>query len=194
MKYITFRFVLVDSCAVEDIDTVAWAQLWSLHDCKPRISGQLYEKIWLTEDQKSSIHYVEDPLIGVKYIHIDTLTPAAVARIIEFLPVVTSDETIAVLETSTDVPSYVSALYRLGVGAPSEFDPQTFGLIVDSLLHSDARVRRAAVLATGYVGWREFKEPLERLRTNEPDAEVRQLADRLLASLTQHNWSNQPPP
>ena len=38
------------------------------------------------------------------------------------------------------------------------------------------------------VGWQEFQEPLELLKTRDPDPIVREWATYTLESLAKHNW------
>ena len=68
------------------------------------------------------------------------------------------------------------------------YNPELFKDFKTLMSHPEVDVRKAAIFATTYAGWVEFREPLQQLRTSDPEASVRNFADYTLESLAKHYW------
>lgn len=70
------------------------------------------------------------------------------------------------------------ALLRLALATPLPPPERVVEVVAEALAHPDAAVRLAAVEAVGLIGLPPFREPMQRLRTDDPDVDVRDYADR----------------
>lgn len=82
------------------------------------------------------------------------------------------------------------AVRLMALTAPPEFDASFFEFFRKSLTFPDPTVQRKAILAMGYVGWKELLPVLEQLAKEAPDAEVRDLARISLEGFAKHGTSN----
>ncbi len=61
---------------------------------------------------------------------------------------------------------------HLGIAATQVFDSNIFEIFQRVFLSTDSIVRIAAIQASAYLGWREFKEILEYLKINDQDEKL----------------------
>jgi hypothetical protein len=135
------------------------------------------ETVYATTYPNTTVHRIEDPRIDVEYLaiagdHMELVRDQLVA-IREFLSL---EEVLAGARRAKSPDHRIEAIYCLALLAPDAFDASIFDVFSTYWRDDDARARDATVVATAYVGWPEFAEPLERLRGSDPDAKVRKHA------------------
>jgi hypothetical protein len=186
---IKLRVVIKESTSRDDINRLAWKKNWIFHDLMPRSEKSPYEKIWLTPDEKTAIHYIEDDLIDIPYLLIEGENQEKLVSEIEFsIGTYNLPELHEMLQKATNRDEYIRSIYRIGAAINQEYNPELFKDFQTLMYHPEVDVRKAAIFATTYVGWVEFKEPLQQLRTSDPEPSVRNFADCTLESLTKHYW------
>ncbi len=84
------------------------------------------------------------------------------------------------VEKATTRDEQVRAIYQVGISASQDYDSEFLELFKIGLSNPDAEVRKAGILAVGYVGWSEFREILQHLKTDDPDLRVRERASIML--------------
>ncbi|MCA0268974.1 MAG: HEAT repeat domain-containing protein [Bacteroidetes bacterium] len=70
------------------------------------------------------------------------------------------------------------ALLRLALATPLPPPERVAEVVATALAHPDAALRLAAVEAVGLIGLPPFIEPMQRLRADDPDDDVRTYADQ----------------
>lgn len=176
-----------DTVGRDDANLVALIHGWELANEVAATERTPYQKIWTTGGGSTSVLYVEDALLGLRYFQIRGEEPERVVKQLkDALEVYDEGELAGMLGEGREPREAVRALHVAAVTAPSAYDEGYFELFEKGFAHPEAEVRRAAVFAVAYVGWREFRAPLERLRAL--DAEAGPDAAVMLSSLEQHNW------
>ncbi|MFD7505957.1 HEAT repeat domain-containing protein [Streptomyces sp. NPDC059850] len=97
------------------------------------------------------------------------------------------------LLTIDDAPNPLSrarAVIRAGLGAPYAFDESFFSHIRDALGDSHEWVREAAVWATSYSPWPQYRPLLEDIARNDPKEKIRGDAAAILAGFDQEGVGN----
>jgi hypothetical protein len=173
----------------QQVDSLAWDENWYSHDLIPPTEEAPYEEVWITQDDQTTIHYIEDPLISIRYFFIEgSNQEEVVSRIRSSLDTYKRDEICEMMKNAVETKPCVAAIYHVGIAATQEYDTEFFEFFKFAFSHHDPKVRNAAILATGYVGWQEFREPLEHLKKSDTEQIVREFADYTLQSLAKHNW------
>ncbi|MFD7900068.1 HEAT repeat domain-containing protein [Streptomyces sp. NPDC059743] len=138
------------------------------------------EEIWLSSDERSAVHWIEDDLIGVSYIAVRGTDVIPLSeRIRSKLPTddVAQLRSRAMVDRGPD--ALIDTLYRTAVVADSGYDPEAFSLLRWGLNDPDSLVRRVALLAISITGWPEFTGLLDEVSANDPVDEVRDQAERV---------------
>ncbi|NET62239.1 MAG: hypothetical protein F6K47_40875, partial [Symploca sp. SIO2E6] len=189
VEMIFLRLILKNNVSVERVETLAWERDWYLHDFIPPTDEEVYEQIWLTQDENTSIHYVEDPLIGIRYLFIDGLNQVEICdKISSSLDIFRREEIFNMVHTAVSAEEYVRAIYHVGIIANHDYNMEIFEIFKLAFAHPETKVRNAAILATAYVGWREFEELLRDIIDCDPEEKVRDFANFTLKSLQSKNW------
>lgn len=148
-----------------------------------------YELVWSFRWPGVSLHYQEEPYIGVRLMLVAGWDrEEAVEHVRRLLPIVSLEA--LVLEAYSAVTSEEKIRIVRRVAAATGPDLHQGALLVFQacFIDADPTVRSAAVFATSYPGWREFEEPLAVLAEHDPALEVRDLAARTVDALRRHNW------
>jgi hypothetical protein len=146
-----------------------------------------FELIWITSDENTTIHYIEDELVKFSYIVIKGKdVEKVVSKIISQIDIYSPEELFKMLIDAKSRSEKMKAVAHLGVASPQEFDPKFFELLQAAFSDSDPEVRRTAVWCIGYASWREFKETLEHLANSDPDEAVREDAGYLVGGYEQN--------
>jgi hypothetical protein len=171
------------------MDSVARQLGWQLELTIPATQDRPFEKVWLTAENRTAVHYIEDFLLKVAYLQIESADPATAEQAIRAVIPASNRDTIGdILRQATTQDEKIDAIYRLALLAPNHFDDALFRLFESSMADADPEVRRAAIFGTAYVAWREFRQPLERLAKGDPDPAVRDFAADMLATHDRHDW------
>ncbi|BAZ12419.1 hypothetical protein NIES4071_42500 [Calothrix sp. NIES-4071] len=186
------RIVLKESVKNDDISRLAWQQNWELDDISPRTEKTPLTKIWTTPDEQTGIHYIEDFYINARYILIRGKNQEEIAeKIRASLATYSIYELQEKLEKVTEKKECIGVILRLSAASTQDYEPKIFHDLKTMMYDSDADVRKAAIFSTTYLGWQEFREPLEELKNNDPDASVQKFAAVNLASLAKNYWHKQ---
>lgn len=186
------RIVLKESVSNDDISRLAWQQSWELDDIIPRTEKTPLTKIWTTPDEQTGIHYIEDFYINARYILIRGKNQEKIAeKIRASLETYSTYELQEKLEKVTEKNECINFILRLSAASTQDYEPKIFHDLKTMMYASDADVRKAAIFSTTYLGWLQFREPLEELRNNDPDASVQKFATVTHASLAKNYWHKQ---
>ncbi|MFF3358136.1 HEAT repeat domain-containing protein [Streptomyces sp. NPDC002917] len=133
----------------------------------------------------TGLTYIEDPVSRNAYavlVSEDRETFKAVLEVIqdELMPwgrraLLTS------LDEARDALARARAVIRVGLGAPDQFDEDSFTRIQEAFGSPEAWVREAAVWATAYSPWPEYRPLLEATAQSDPDEKLRSDASAVLA-------------
>jgi len=188
MKFL--REIVKKNVTRQQVDSLAWDENWYSHDFIPPTEESPYEEVWITQDDQTAIHYIEDPLISIRYFFVTGSNLVEVSsRIRSSLDTYKRDDIRNMMNNALEPKQYINAIYHIGIAATQEYDTEFFEFFKLAFSHHDPKVRNAAILATGYAGWKEFREPLERLKESDSEQAVREFADYTLQSLAKHNWN-----
>ncbi|OJH34522.1 HEAT repeat domain-containing protein [Cystobacter ferrugineus] len=164
---------------------------WTLDSVTEATSTKPYQLIWVTDDEQSIVRFIDDFMIEVPYVYIESETPEYIVRAIqEFVDVYSQDEIRKLADSATTAEQLHLAVRLMALIAPPEFDPAFFEFFRKCLTFRDPTVQRKAILAIGYVGWKELFPVLEQLAKGDPDAEVRDVARIALEGFAKYGSSN----
>lgn len=156
-----------------------------------RDSQEAWERTWITPDERTFITYVDDRILGIRYVAVHGDNDADVTeQLRSALPVVTREELREVMGTATGRDQKVGTAYYVAVFS-YEYEDELFEYLAKLMEDPDSEVRRAAVFASSYASWRELQPVLERVRSHDSDPTVRQLAQATLDNIEKHVWSKE---
>jgi hypothetical protein len=183
------RIVLKESVSNDDIDRLAWQQNWELYDLLPRTEKAPLTKIWITPDEQTGIHYIEDFYISVRYLLLRGNDIEKIAEKIQAsLDTYSLEELHQKVGEVKDKNECIAVILRLGAATTQNYDPRIFQDFKTLMSHPHPDVREAAMFATTYAGWREFREALQHLKEHDPEPTVRKFARTTLESLAKNYW------
>jgi hypothetical protein len=136
-----------------------WNFNWLLHSVIPQSEQNQYEIIWTTQDQQTSIHYIEDFLINVNYILAkDQEAEKVIEQVRSVLPTYNWQDIQAKWTQAGNTGERVQSIYYAAIVAPQTFDQAVMDFFEVAPSHSDTDVRLAVIVATGYLGWSELRK------------------------------------
>lgn len=139
------------------------------------------ELIWASRNGESHLHYVDDPVIVLKYLAFaGPDAPELYERAGAELAVFTMRDALARLSSDESEEDRLQTASLLGLLAPADFDPECFEAIEALLTAPSRAVRCRAIMAVAYPAWPQFRLLLESLREGDPEPEVRARADAAL--------------
>jgi hypothetical protein len=167
---------------ITDLVTYAGEQKWELRkalgrDDQTATPGEI---AYFVPDSENWIILRDDGWIEFKFISVLGPQPDALVHgIRQSIDSWSEDEILARWDRAsqtTDVDEAIDAILNLGVGSPVAADTRYAERLNAALLHSDARVRNAAIGAAAYADWRSSRPALERIREHDPDQKARERA------------------
>lgn len=143
-----------------------------------------YEVVYYKPGQKTSIHYTEDSFIDTSYIVAKgEEADLVISEAKNDLDCYAWQEILDEYSNTSDPERKIKLIHIAGITAPYlELDPEYKKFFDDCLKDEDPQIRMAVILMMGYMAWPEWKEVLNELRSNDPNSEVRQSAQRMLES------------
>jgi hypothetical protein len=138
---------------------------------------QLAPELW--------VNHLEDELARAHAYVITGADPARVARFTDLFERALHPVPYQVLLDATsasDDEERAVAISRVGLSAPYDFNEPIFATITKAFKDPSVKVRNAAIRATAYSPWSEFRGALRRHAEVEVDPELRDLA-RWMASV-----------
>ena len=150
-----------------------------------------HEELWAKPNAVAAIaaaNYLEDPVSNLRYLILRSADSARLAA--EFtarVPAFTHEELVDHALHATEHEDQVRAINRLAIGFIN-FDPTVFTIIGAFAMRAEnPLLREAAVNATGFRAWPQFRPMLEVLAQQDAAENVCNRASRLLA-----HWPTQP--
>lgn len=169
--------------ARDDATQFGVEQGWRYHDIFLADEEQPFEKIWLTEDGSTSIHWIEDHVLDLDYFVVQGDRRDEVVRSIrDGIDTYEREQLRELMESAEDWDDLLGALHHVAAAAPQRFDPELFEWFERGLTHEHPSVRKMTAILTSYPGWSQFREPLQRMLDDE-DAELRDAASMMLDKL-----------
>lgn|SRR5262245_99456 len=185
------RLLLTSATSEIDVARIAGLLHCSLHYLRPE-NPTAHERIWITEDQSTFLSYLEDRAIGLRYLSLQGKDSEELAeKIKQMIPVVPLDTVYKMLEEAKSRDEWIAGIYHAAAVSSEELDSRLLNYFEKAMAHPEPDVRKAAVFAASYPGWRELRDPLEKLRDHDPDPTVRTMADMTLNALAQNVWDKE---
>lgn len=139
-----------------------------------------FEIIYRSGDGKATVHLIDDHLLDTRYFLIEGPAAAKLATKIRHELGTTEEKEIPALVASVKAADARHGISAAALLAPPKFNKRFFGYFEKGFAHKSAAVRDHTILATGYVGWKQFVEPLRQLAENDPATNVRESAASML--------------
>jgi hypothetical protein len=182
------RFVLGRSPREDDVQSLSddrgWPRVREIQDDPD--AGESYQVVWAI-DQKMILSYIEDAVSHNCYITVAGESEEQVADISrelgESLDAWDARRLFLSIEEETDPQQKARAVIRAGLGAPDEFDESFFCRIRDAFTDPEPWVREAAVWATVYSPWPQYRPLLASAAQDDPEEKIRDDAGDLLRGL-----------
>ena len=139
----------------------------------------------------SSLTYLEDPVSHNAYVVLVSEDQEAYDRLLELIdndlmPVSRKALLISYDEAGDPLPR-ARTLIQLGLGAPAEYDEEFFVRIRDGFTSPDQWIREAAIWATTYSPWPQYRPLLEAAAQDDPEEKLRADATTILAGFNAHD-------
>lgn len=183
------RVPMKNVAAASQLSTHAMMLGWQIDSVTEATSTKPYQTIWVTDDGQSIVRFIDDFMIEVPYIYIESETPERIIRgIRKFVDVYSDDEIRKLADSAATVEELDLAVRLMALIAPPAFDSTLFEFFRKCLTFRDPRVQRRGILAIGYVGWKEFRPVLETLAKEAPAPEVRDLAKIALEGFEKYGF------
>ena len=188
------RLNLKNDVTVGDLSRLAWDLDWDIYDIIRGDDRTPFEKVWLANGDRTAIHYVEDRLIGVRYLRIEGEGQAEIApRIRANVGVYDRAEITAMFDSVGDDRALVRALRHMGTAAqPDAANFEWLDRFREAAGHPNPVVRRAVVLAAVYTGWPELRPLIQSLASVDPAPRTRARARSALHALEMHDEEKKP--
>jgi hypothetical protein len=182
------RIALKEQVSRGQVEDFAWNDGWSMWDMMEGVGLEPYVKIYRTQDDLTAAHYIEDPTVDIHYFALEGADVDGTARQIRAgLPTYSRAEVLQTAKTASEPLELARTVRVAGVTASEPFDREIFEIITNAMSNPDPRVRISGVAATAFAAWKEFREPLERLRA-DAEPQVADFAQVVLRGLTEKNW------
>lgn len=183
MKKIEGEFlVLPEYVKRKDFLDLAHTQEWKLLKTYPGDSkSKPSDEVWVTKDNKNAIHFVDDPIVGMKYVWISgpelrKLMFHAYRRLAAYDP----EDLIKDAYEEMSHNETVDTLFRIAVAFPN-YSPEALQVFSTYFNYPEPLIRKATIQAIGYRMWDESIELLNKFAESDPDQEVRSFAKEILA-------------
>lgn len=143
-----------------------------------------YEQVWATEGRATAINYLEDPLLGLKWISfrgqdLDRLVPS----LAEHIALIDGEGALNMAREATEPDEMIHAIACLAATFPT-YDENAYRAFSHFATQiPDARVRESAINCTAYRGWPAFVPLLKWVVEHDPSESVRQRAQDILPFL-----------
>jgi hypothetical protein len=168
------RVVFKDADATDGLDRIAYEESWELDASIPRTPTSPKELVWRVDDGATCVRFVDDFLIERTYATIagpqrDAVSAKVRSRIASYDFVDVREE----VERARSRDELVGAAYLVGVAAPPTCERPWLELLQRLLSSENSDVRRAVIVACGYLEWPELQSLLSDVESGDPDSGVR---------------------
>jgi hypothetical protein len=180
--------ILHDSVSTDEIDFVAYNNLWVVAEIIKGDENTPQEVIYQTDDDKNFIHYIIEQDGNYPYLIVEGESiESTVNAIHSSLPIHSREEIVRLIQTPIDHEEYCKGILYLGLmGRFQKYDSETSELFTQILQHENPEVRIGGIFAMSYTGWSEFRDLVQPLVENDPDANVRRTAIHFVEGLNLH--------
>lgn len=179
------RVILDDSLTPKAFAKGAQEAGWQLIQEHPESKDNTLEHIYRAgKDGKSTVHYIEDQFVKVRYALARGPDAKTLAKAItDLFPHGPDDRVLAAAEDDSQGPQYsVDWLMSATVLGDQAGHARLKKLIEKRLAHENAGVRRAALIAAGWLEWPDFRATVDRMAKEDKDPEAREIAAGLAKS------------
>jgi hypothetical protein len=173
------RVALQPEVSSDDVDRAAYELDWDLAATHPARDGNPREDVYKFGDTR--VHLLHDDGIGLRYLIIrGPDADEVVTGVEQELDTVSATDAVKLFNAAPADSDKITALYLLGIagGKPAAFN--------DAFDDDATEVRRAAIVALGYVGGSEAQQLVERVAADDPDEKVRATASVMLEGMREH--------
>lgn len=174
------RILLDQSVKRAVVERDAWDLEWNAINIIPRTEENPLEIIYLTRVSNTRIHLIDDYVLETVYFVLEGPGVDSWARKIH-----KKYKTVGLRDLPRFFESGKASDVKQGISyaallAPKKFDKKIFGYFQHGFEHKTASVRERTIEAVGYLGWPQFKEPLQKLADSDPNADIRESAQLML--------------
>ncbi|MBE2316412.1 HEAT repeat domain-containing protein [Solirubrobacter sp. CPCC 204708] len=156
------------------------------HGWEEASAGQGATAAWTVPDEDAKVRFIEDGGTAVEYFEVEGPGRAAAAKQLQAkIEMLEPSEFRAHLDQfDDDVDAQRLALFTVATAAPEKSDAKVVKLLVEYLSHEDSLIRRTAMIAMGITRWKDFIPPLEQVRDEDPDEQIRKRAENAIEALS----------
>ena len=175
-------FLLGNRTSQADFERFAVGNDWLAHDERPGLVPKAaYEKVWVTPDRGTSIHYVDDPTPRERYVVVQGPHAGSVASQMcaANLDVRTREDVFNRGLAAATTPERTTVAWQLAVTTPLH-DKKVQDVLKSLYENGNELVRSAVVDAIGYRGWAESRPFLEDVASKDASAELREKARKIV--------------
>jgi hypothetical protein len=169
----------------DQLDRVASRERWILDEVAKATKDRPFELVWLTDDEETSIHYIEDTVLALNCVLVRGEEVDEVVELIRADVETVPREEVLARGRRAEGTWLVNAAYLVAATASSDYDAEAFAIVERAAEAAEPDARRAAAVSMGYLEWPESRERLERLAHEDPDPDVRQTASTILEALAE---------
>ena len=184
------RLTLKQPKAEPSVIRIATLNKWDLRVMGNR-KAQVYVDKWVAPDNRTEIHYVEDPLTGLPFVTFRGDGSEEAARLVqEGCQVWEFSEALAAIEAADSRDDRLTAVYATAFTAPGRQIDAVIEVFRAIAQDPDPGIRQSVIVATGYLPWPGLVELVRGLSGSDPVDHVRHNARVLLDGLELHGEVN----
>lgn len=175
--------ILQPGVELDDLQAFLDGQEWNYEDEYPANDEAPYHIVWVTLDRRTRIRYVDDDVIGERYLFFSGRDAAAFGLATQHaLDCWTLADCHAAL-SALDSGDRASWLIRAALCART-VDAHLLSWLEQASCADDPALRDAAITAMAYVCWPESIELLRQMAERDPDPSLREDAQLVLETLS----------
>jgi hypothetical protein len=182
MSYQSSRLVLGRSPQDESVAELAAEQGWQR--VEEVVDDGVRQVLWAI-GPSTSLTYTEDPVSHNAYIVLvseDRETFDGTLDLVEYeLMPYAPKALLTSVDEARGALARARSVIRAGLGAPDQYDEEFFSRIRDAFSSPEKWVREAAVWATAYSPWPQYRPLLEAIARSDPEEKLRADAAAILA-------------
>ena len=175
------RLVLRPPIAVERFTAVAYVLGWMWWDTIEESDDGPCETIFLTRDNKTSIHFVDDSFTATCFLVFKGEEPEKAFETAEQrFPSHSEDDIVTAAREAEETETRIRGILALAVIASQADRSAVVDIVRAASVDSEPMVRRASIVAMSYVGWPEFRAVAADMQRSDADPEIREDAAALV--------------
>ena len=175
----TIRLVPRDQDPLDDTMELVDEQQWEETD-----AGDENSPVWSLPDLDATVRYVPDAATDVEFFVVEGKDRTAAAKVLEDkIDMLEPGEFKDYLGEFHSADGVRQGLYTVATAAPEASDAAVVKLLSGYLEDDDPLTRRTVLVAMGITRWKDFIDPIERVRNDDPDEKVRKGAEAALQAL-----------